>query len=149
MFPGHTDGPGLAQGDGLCQGAVWVLWWKSDGNGKRFLQSLSQKVLNPQVWNLRFWPHQRLCETGTRVLVKEWGGGYRQARTTGCRVRALLALSGNATLSSFHGQWYVCHQALQVPGMVSNGIHSKLQLSSLRDSLTWHALLSWVGADPL
>lgn len=49
-------------------------------------------------------------------------------------MRALLALSGNATLSNFHGQWYVCHQALQVPGMVSNGIHSKLQLSSLRDS---------------
>lgn len=40
-------------------------------------------------------------------------------------------------------------QALQVLGVVSNGIYSKLQLSPLWDSLTWHALLSWVGADPL
>lgn len=85
MFPGHTDGPGLAQGDGLCHEAVWVLWWNSDGNGKRFLQSLSQKMLNPKVWNLRFWPHQRLCETGMRNLGRngEVGRGRLESLAAG------------------------------------------------------------------
>lgn len=64
-------------------------------------------------------------------------------------MRALLVLFGTLHCPTFTGSGMFVVRALQVPGMVSNGIYSKLQLSSLWDSLTWHALLSWVGADPL
>lgn len=54
---------------GFCGGIAMAM-----GNASRRVSH--KKMLNPKVWNLRFWPHRHLCETGMRDLVEEWGGSW-------------------------------------------------------------------------
>ena len=49
---------------GFCGGIVMAM-------GNTSCRVSHKKMLNPKVWNLRFWPHQCLCETHMRDLVEE------------------------------------------------------------------------------